>query len=817
MNVPTSTYRLQLRNGMTFERVERTVPHLQALGIDYLYLSPIMSAVRGSTHGYDVTDCNEIDAALGGRQGFDRLTRALEVAGLGLIVDIVPNHMAVSAENRWFADVLEFGSTSPFASYFDIDWRERLTLPILDKPLDEVIKDGELDVRRDPDLGEPCLRYFDTSLPLAPHTADFLSCPRKKGEIEALLQAQHWQLTCWKDASRHLSYRRFFEIAGLVGLRVEDEQVFSDSHRLIFELVKSGQVQGLRLDHIDGLADPGTYLKRLRGAVGSDLFIVVEKILAHGEKLPADWPVEGTTGYEFITALSDLLVHPGGLKVIHGAYSMLGTHSEGLDSGLRAAKTLMIDHNFQGEMERIRKLAQRARPDLSENGIAAAIRELLIAFPVYRTYGAGGALNKQDQDVLRRAVTKALGRVSCSQPLEWLASVLADGSEPALRCRFQQLSGAIMAKAMEDTLFYRQTALLALNEVGGEPDKAPQGLKAFHRQMRKRLCKCPHGLSATSTHDTKRGEDARARLYALSEAPLFWRHAFHEWSEMNRHHGAKHQGVLTPDPQLEWMLYQSLAGCWPEDNHDADDLSHRFVSYAEKAVREAKLATNWHDPDAAYEQTVKSYAAAMTSGSNSSFRTHFSKILKPFIAAGHVNSLAQTLIKLAAPGVPDIYQGSERLDLSLVDPDNRHMLDILLSAEAMAVETKRTELSFGALKLRIIQSSLKQRKEHPDLFAHGAYLPLLARGRRSNHVVAFVRHDESGDYAVAVASRFMFGHLADGSLAAAPEFWEDTTIDLPPSLVGPRRSVFSGCSLNGRQLALSSVLHSLPVALIAPG
>ncbi|WP_028749080.1 malto-oligosyltrehalose synthase [Rhizobium mesoamericanum] len=812
MNIPTSTYRLQLRNGMTFERAERIVPHLQRLGVGYLYLSPIMSAVSGSSHGYDVTDCNEIDAALGGRTGFDRLTKALQQAGLGLIVDIVPNHMAVSAENPWWADLLKFGSASTFARHFDIDWSERLTLPILAKPLDQVIKDGELRVRIDPGDGEPRLHYFDTVLPLAP--AKGISYSPGKEEIEPLLDTQHWQLTCWQDAARHLSYRRFFEITGLVGLRVEVEQVFEDSHRLVRELVKSGQIQGLRIDHIDGLADPRGYLARLRHAVGPDLFIVVEKILGAGEKLP-DWPVAGTTGYEFISSLSNVLVDPKGLEAIQSFYSTLRRYDEDFETGLRAAKALMVDQNFRGEMERVKELALRARPDLKEEDVASAIRELLIAFPVYRTYGGNGAMSKEDGDVLRRAVTKAANHASCQQTLNWLGSVLVDGSEPVLRLAFQQLSGPIMAKAVEDTLFYRQTAMLALNEVGGEPDRAPEGLKAFHREMEERLRTSPHGLSATSTHDTKRGEDARARLYTLSEAPVIWSNAFNHWRDMNRHYREEHAGNMTPDPELEWMLYQSLAGCWIEGDHHASELSDRFISYGEKAVREAKLASSWNKPDIAYEQIVKNYAAALTSPSNSSFRKHFSDVLAPFVTAGYVNSLAQTLIKLTAPGIPDIYQGSEQVNLSLTDPDNRHLLKINPPAEVVEAQTASADLTFGLLKQRIIQRSLQQRKKHADLFSRGAYLPLFARGRRSRHVIAFARHDEIGHHVLVVASRFMLGHAANGSLAAPPEFWGDTTIDLPTFLVGPSREVFSECSLNAHELTLSAILHSLPVALIA--
>ncbi|MBW9117308.1 malto-oligosyltrehalose synthase [Rhizobium cauense] len=809
MIIPTGTYRLQFRQGMTFERAEGLIPYLRDLGVSHLYASPIMTAVEGSSHGYDVTNCNEIDPALGGRTGFDQLCRKLAEAGLSLVVDIVPNHMAASTENPWWADVLKFGTRSSFATYFDIDWSEKLTLPILGKPFLDAVQSGEIRLIRD-EHGNPSLSYFDTILPLAPGSIDTIPDPESISGLDAVHNRQHWQLTNWKTASRHLSYRRFFEVTGLVGLKVEEPDVFEQSHRLILELVATGQVQGIRLDHIDGLADPAGYLARLRQAVGPDVYVVAEKILGPGEQIPTEWPIQGTTGYEFITALSNLFVEPRGFRILQSRYQELSAHSRGFEDELRAAKALMIDRNFEGEKNALVRIAMKASHGFDQKSVARAIRELLIAFPVYRTYGQVGSLNAGDATILRHAVDKA--KVHCDPPqaLEWLAAVLEDGSQVELRKRFQQLSGPIMAKAMEDTLFYRHNASLALNEVGGEPNQPPGGLDTFHALMEARLQSQPNGLSATSTHDTKRGEDARARLYALSEAPDAWCEGLKRWSSMNR----KFKSDEIPDRELEWMLYQALAGCWPCETPSTDKLVDRFVAYTQKALREAKLSTNWNDPDTVYEDAVKKYASGL-SGQSPEFAKDFNVVLRPLIAAGHVNSLSQTLIKLTAPGIPDIYQGSELGDFSLVDPDNRRPLDMLRLKSAL--DRQKWELEFGNLKQRIVQVGLRLRQQYPDLFGRGRYLPLAAMGRRSGHVIAFARLDPGGNFAVTVASRFMLGQIATGSYAAPSDFWDDTALSLPRGLDHPVCDIIASRALDPDRLMVSDVLASGPVALIVRG
>lgn len=805
---------------MTLDGAADAVPYLKALGISHLYASPIFTATSGSTHGYDVTDCNEIDPAIGGRDGLDRLCAALEDAGLGLILDIVPNHMAASVENAWWADVLKHGRKSRHADHFDIDWSERLTLPILGKPFEEALADGEIRLLRDPDNDELSLSYFETVLPLDPEsTAGISGIPQDAAAIAALHDVQHWCLTHWKQAAKHLSYRRFFEVTGLVGLRVEDEAVFADSHRLVLDLVRSGKVQGLRLDHIDGLADPSGYLQRLRAAAGPEIFIVVEKILGPGEDLPESWPVEGTTGYEFITALSNLFIDPTGIEEMGAAYGDISAETADYANSLRAAKMLMTEHNFEGEVSRLARLAHAIYPGIDAETLAEAIRELLIAFPVYRTYGSAGKMDERDSALLGQVASKAAGQLADRRALDAVASLIGDGSQSEeFQRRFQQLSGPVMAKAMEDTLFYRYNCLLAANEVGGEPAEAPDGIGSFHAFMQRRAKRQPHGLSATSTHDTKRGEDARARLYALSEESDMWRRGFARWQEMNRDRLVELPAGLTPEPNAEWMLYQALAGIWPEDFRQGvgEALTDRFVAYAEKAIREAKLHTSWDEQHASYEEAVKAYAATLTSSSRLTFHEDFAEFMGPAIAAGYLNSLSQTVIKLTAPGIPDIYQGAEAFDFSLVDPDNRRPVDLQELSRILAAGEPVEDLTVQALKQRVVEIGLQLRKRQPLLFAEGEYLPLTVTGSRRDHVVAFARI-LNGSYAITVTPRLMLGWLDPGMLYAGPKFWDDTTMFLPEPLAGRKFDLLTRRTLEpGGELPISELLGSQPLALIEP-
>ncbi|MBB2750308.1 UNVERIFIED_ORG: (1-_4)-alpha-D-glucan 1-alpha-D-glucosylmutase [Rhizobium aethiopicum] len=868
MTLPTATYRIQFRNGMTFDRACGLVPYLKTLGISHLYASPIFTAVSGSTHGYDVIDANDIDPALGGRAGFERLTESLAAAGMGLILDIVPNHMAASPENGWWREVLAFGRQSAYAGHFDIDWNEPLTLPQLGQDFERALANDELRITLDETHGNFAFGYFETLLPLNPSSygaiANRLDDPvatrmaeasavtsgedfaramrdilfeggdravlRQKLEdisadrdfLKSLHEGQHWRLTHWKEAARHLSYRRFFEVTGLVGTRVENPSVFEDMHRLTIELVRHGKVQGLRIDHVDGLAEPKAYLDRLRAAVGPDTYIVVEKILGPGEGLPESWPVAGTTGYEFVAALSELFIDGGGLRRLDDAYRSLAGQTGDLDDGRRLAKRLMVERNFAGETGRLVSIAAGIFPEINRDELATALSELLIAFPVYRTYGDGGPLAWQDSAVLAATASQAMARLDDRRALDHVLKLLEGKVEGdaahEFRIRFQQLSGPVMAKATEDTLFYRYNRLLAANEVGGEPAKTPDGPEGFHRRMAERARLQPHGLSASATHDTKRGEDARARLYALSEGADVFVQAVARWREMNRSWLTDLPNGAAPEPNVEWMLYQALAGVWPEDFDRAqtEGLRARFTDYAVKAVREAKLHTGWIEQDAAYEEAVTAYAAALVPPENDAFLEDFERVLQPFIAAGYLNSLSQTLLKLTAPGIPDIYQGSEGFDFSLVDPDNRRPIDHARLAAWLDEAGPIAKLQAAALKQRIVAIGLQLRQRQPALFARGDYLPLKVTGGRREHVLAFARVHKD-NFAIVAAPRLMFGWLDPGVLFAGPEFWEDTAIAVPSPLHGLKADLVTGKTIEpGGSIAVAALLGSQPVGLISP-
>lgn len=871
MTVPTSTYRIQFRNGMSFDRATALVPYLKRLGMSHLYASPIFTAASGSTHGYDVADANEIDPEIGGRDGFERLSDTLHQAGLGLVLDIVPNHMAASLENAWWRSVVEWGAHSPFAHHFDIDWSRRLTLPILGQPLDKAIDAGELNLVFDDKEGVLAIAYYDTKIPLSPPsygqlpladdiitaadgaTADasdhfhqhlrafvgqgdpaklaneLAQLSRDHDLLRRLLDRQPWHLLYWQDAPKELSYRRFFEVTGLAGLRVEDPTVFEDSHRLILELVRSGRVDGLRIDHIDGLADPKAYLDRLRQAAGNDVYIIVEKILGADEALPADWPISGTTGYEFISALSTVFVDPKGMTTLAKEYEGIVGHAFNFAEGARRAKQQLIANNFAVEASNLLGLLvdidMMEEDGLSQKALKSTLDEILIAFPVYRTYGTQAGIDEQSLTLWRDIVS---GFDRLPQPHDQRALAFIDrvfrGDVKAtardraadFRRRLQQLTGPLTAKAIEDTMFYRCNRLLALNEVGGEADAADFGIDNFHRLMAERMKAQPHGLSATSTHDTKRGEDARARLYAISEAPDVWAKGVQRWRRLNN---ASLKDGTAPDAETEWMIYQALAGVWPSDTADLipADLEDRFIAYLEKAMREAKQRTNWTAVNEPYEEAVKNYARGLLSPRNTEFLKDFRETLQPFMRAGLFNTLTQSLIKLAAPGIADIYQGAEGLDFSLVDPDNRrepnfkHLEAWLTSTSSPSGETA---LSNGSLKQHIVARGLQLRRDNAALFLEGDYRPLGLRGEKATQAVAFARH-HAGQLAVAIAPRMLFDLREKEWPTGA--FWGDTTILLPPIQQNWRlRNVLTDEYMEpAEELPLADVFGRLPVALLA--
>ncbi|EME8857819.1 malto-oligosyltrehalose synthase [Enterobacter mori] len=796
--IPSATYRIQFRNGMTFDRVVGLIPYFRDLGISHLYASPVFTATTDSTHGYDVTDPNEIDPAIGGRDGFNRMAAALRQAGMGLILDIVPNHMSTSLENRWWRDVIEHGKQSRYARYFDIDWSRPLTLPFLGDTFEAELEKGAIRLHRDSVTNKAAMVYYDTAYPLNPGTWD------ENKSIAELHEAQSWRLMSWREAPKQLSWRRFFEITGLVGVRVEDEQVFHDTHRLILELVHDGTVDGLRIDHIDGLADPLEYLQRLRQATGPDCYITVEKILAKGEQLPAEWPVSGTTGYEFIASLAEVLVDDNSLARLEKVHNETLGVTVDRQNALRDAKGLMTDRNFEGEFTTLlnlaRDLAQHNGVEIQTDDIHHALRELLIAFPVYRTYGTAEGLTPSDVTLLSRVVAS----VNASEPALSLIVRILTGDLPErdrdsatlFRTRFQQLTGPLMAKSVEDTLFFRHNLELALNEVGADPTPRAFSLSRFHQEMRIRLARQPDALLGTSTHDTKRGEDARARLYTLTEAPEQWGENLARWRQMNQTHVRFLNDGTAPNAADTWMIYQALAGVWPatlspDDWDGLQTLEARFLGFIEKALREAKQRTDWIDSNESYENVVMDYVRHLLSPDNTLFLHDFSETLQPFVRAGLMNSLSQTVIKLTAPGVPDIYQGSEALNFSLVDPDNRREPDFAALVQNLSTANSKVfndEQCWrdGRVKQYVTATLLRLRPHYPSLFRYGDWLPLKVTGEREEHLIVYARVKDDEALIVAVP-RLVF------SVTRNEKLWVNTSVAIPEELVGKRyRDVFSG-------------------------
>ncbi len=976
--IPSATYRLQFNREFTFKQAAAVVDYLHDLGITDCYASPLLVARPGSLHGYDVTDHSKLNPEIGTEEEFLVFARSLRRREMGLIMDVVPNHMCIAGGgNRWWNDVLENGQGSPFANFFDVDWNppksdleNKVLLPVLGEQYGRVLENQEIRVVYQ--RGAFFAQYYEMRLPIAPGTYSQileLVLPRVKSQLgethpdmlelesiitalshlpsrtsihpakvkerrrekeiikrrlawlatanelvrkaikealnelngvkgetesfdrlEALLAEQPFRLCHWRVAADEINYRRFFDINELAAIRVEDSAVFAAVHDLIMRLIKQGLVTGLRIDHVDGLADPARYLRDSQRAIlaaqaqarseaetgkvrrtslmrqlpeltndnSKPFYLIVEKILGHNELLRADWPVHGTTGYEFMNLLNGVFVDTNKAHAFRRLYERFTGNTIKFDDLTYECKKLILRVAMSSELHvlarRLDRISEQHRywRDFTLNSLQYALVELIACFPVYRSYIRADqtSVSVEDRGYVLSAIRTAKRRnpAISSSLFDFIGSILLlddpsglNEAEHTMRTdfisRFQQLTSPVMAKGFEDTAFYRAYPLSSLNEVGGHPDRFGVSVEYFHTQNQHRASQWPHSLSATSTHDTKRSEDVRARINVLSEIPTRWYRSILRWQNLNREKKTQLDETLAPDANEEYLFYQTLAGVWPLTIMDAEAYSafiQRVEEYLIKALREAKTHSSWINPNDSYEQAMRDFIQAVLKRSeDNDFLKSFVEFQAAVSRAGIFNSLAQTLLKIAAPGVPDFYQGTELWNFSLVDPDNRHTVDyaplqeMLMSLEkahrngaSSLVAELLNQPEDGRIKLYLTRQALRFRRSHDELFTNGSYLPISTTGEKEHQVIAFARMTKD-ETVVAVAARF-FTNLGDATqLPIGEQVWGKTAILLPDELAsGLYRDVITGLNVRTiehegkRLLPLAKAFVHLPAVLL---
>ncbi|MGO4360653.1 malto-oligosyltrehalose synthase [Terrabacter sp. 2TAF16] len=798
-SAPVSTHRLQLEPDFTLDDALAQVKHLAALGITHLYLSPILQATVGSKHGYDVTDHASVAAGLGGDAGFGRLVEAAHEAGLGVVVDVVPNHMTTPTPlslNRPLWSVLREGRQSAYATWFDVDWDAQdghLLMPVLGAPLDEVLAAGEISVGEHE--GEAVVQYYDHVFPLAPGTDPRLP-------IGELLDAQHYRLASWTVGDSELNYRRFFDVTSLIAVRVEEPEVFDATHALLVDGIRSGAIDGLRIDHPDGLADPEGYLERLAEATG-DAWVVVEKILEGEEQLPHLWRTAGTTGYDALLRIGGLFVDPAGAEPLDDLSTELLGERQDLGDIVTESKRWVVQVMLATEVSRLMRLVARARPDLEEVAAREVLEAMLVGMDRYRVYVRPGApIAGADAAELRAAASR--GAQSASGALDdtvveglvdlglGRGDVRDDAARDEFVVRFQQTCGPAMAKAIEDTAYYRYVRLVGLNEVGGDPTRVGLPTSAFHGFAENLLGEWPQSMTTLSTHDTKRSEDVRARLFVLAERPEAWATWVRAARELATPVRAQELDTLT-----EYFLWQTLVGAWPISEE-------RLQAYALKAIRESKLFTRWTEPNEAYESAVERFVSGVVT--TPEMVAHVEDWVDSTGRETRANVLGQKLVQLTMPGVPDVYQGTDLVDLSLVDPDNRRPVDYDDRRDRLArLDAGGAPADLDDEKLLVTAAALRTRREWPECFTgeDATYVP-VATG--SEHAVAFGRGTGDDVEVVTVVTRFA-GRLADAG------GFGDATLALPE-----RRwsDVVSARTFDGGRTRLADLVgdDGLPVALL---
>jgi (1->4)-alpha-D-glucan 1-alpha-D-glucosylmutase len=945
MTVPRSTLRLQFHKGFTFDDAAKHVDYFAALGISHLYASPITTAEPGSMHGYDTVDYTHVSAECGGEAALKRLVDKLRAHNMGLIVDMVPNHMGVGgSSNAWWLDILEWGRHSAYARHFDVDWhspdpalRGKVLQPTLGASYGEELAAGRIALHFAANTGRFYVGYGPHVFPICPidyasilqsaERADLSALaerfqglttqpsdhpraadarnvlrefvaqhgdaaiklvlqayapedPVTRDRLHRLIERQHFRLAWWRTASDEVNWRRFFDISTLAGVRVERPEVFDTVHALVFRLYQEGVVDGLRIDHVDGLAEPREYCQRLRQRLtelrDSTPYVVVEKILGRGEPLRDDWPVDGTTGYDFMSDVGALLHDPAGAEPLARTWAELTGRSPRFEDEALAARRKILAENLSAELDRAARALHRiARDSLTTRDftfttLRRVLSELVVHFPVYRIYPQNGLRSATDNLYFDQALAGAKAALSRADHVvlervnAWLGGSAEEipntrtGAQPqqpgqsggppphagsarrTAQTLFSQLTAPVAAKAVEDTACYRYGRLLSRNEVGSDPGEFALSVEQFHAANLERSQRFPHALLATATHDHKRGEDVRARLAVLSEIADDWSATLRAWSTLNAPHrraldgkpvssvGQDRSDDWAPGAAAEAMLYQTLVGCWPPDLQPDDEagvkeLAERVAQWQLKALREAKLQTNWLAPDEAYEAGCRDFLFDILAPQRSD---GFLKELAAFVArigrAGALNSLQQTVLRLASPGIPDLYQGTELWDFSLVDPDNRRPVDFA-KREAWLVQTPPSEFLSswhdGRVKLAVVQRVLALRQHLPELLSQSTYLPLTVRGTHASRVIAFARRHGNA-WAVVVASRLAAGLLGeDGELPLVDAAkWADTAVEMPSDLSS--RALFDWLSPaapkvdeNGL-LYLRDALAAMPIAVL---
>ena len=950
-HIPRATYRLQLNRDFTFEQARAIVPYLSALGISHCYISPCLKARPGSMHGYDIVDHNSLNPEIGTQEDFDAFVATLHQHGMGLILDIVPNHMGVmGSDNAWWLDVLENGEASAYACFFDIDWHPlkdelqgKVLVPILHDHYGAVLESGELKLVFYPQRGEFDICYRTHRFPVNPReyprilerasttlapamAADnpnllefqslitaFSHLPRRSeasseliaernrdkeitkrrlaelcvrspeitagivkavdsingrpsdpasfNDLHELIKVQAFRLANWRVASDDINYRRFFDTNDLAGLCTENDKVFEATHRLILKFVSEGKVDGLRIDHPDGLFDPAEYFRRLQSALrqhapsrgqGSP-YVVIEKILTGNEQLPGDWPVFGTTGYDFSNLVNGLFVDPGSAGRLERIYwSFIGDEIDFDDLAYRSRK-LIIRTALASELNVLANrlsriaLAKRHTCDFTLNNLRDTITEVVASFPVYRTYVSGKGVSENDARYIRMAIEAAKWRSPAGDTsvFDFLSEVLltriAEGHDTGYRravtafaMKFQQFTSPVMAKGLEDTAFYRYNRLTSLNDVGSDLQRFGTTISEFHAASQQRSINWPHTMLATSTHDSKRSEDIRARIDVLSEIPALWKFHLADWKKFNRQHKSQVNHKPAPTPNDEYLLYQTLIGAWPFAPPQNDGSWRIFIerieNYMLKAIREAKQNTSWINRNAAYEEAVSAFVKALLNRSDDNrFLRDFIPFQQQMARIGVWNSLSQTLLKLTSPGVPDIYQGNELWDLSLVDPDNRRAVDYELrrqmfdrikrpaTADAKFPDEFLENPFDGRLKLYLTSQLLCLRKELPELFESADYIPLKVEGEKFDHAVAFARRMQDKTLLV-IAPRLIAKLLAERQTPpTGRQVWGDTSISLPCPCARTFRNVLTNENIDAAKfessIAVADLLQSFPVSL----